>query len=163
MILRKSFFGGARAASNSSICSVSGVNRGASSRAGLTLIEIMVVVVIMGILLGLLVAPLAEVRDSMRIDGAAQQVAGDIRRLQVEAIKRNQSLLLSRTSATTYTLQSIGNRTLEDGVTFADASSGGVQMASFGPPVGGGASFVLNYGTRQKTVAINSAGMLSVQ
>jgi prepilin-type N-terminal cleavage/methylation domain-containing protein len=163
MILRKSFFGGALAASNSSIHSVSGVDRGSSSRAGLTLIEIMIVVVIMGILLGLLVAPLAEVRDSMRIDGAAQQVAGDIRRLQVEAIKRNKPLTLLRTSATAYTVDSIGSRTLEDGVTFATASSSQVRMASFGPPVGGGASFILNYGTRQKTVAINSAGMLSIQ
>jgi prepilin-type N-terminal cleavage/methylation domain-containing protein len=142
---------------------VTGVHRGFSIRAGITLIEIMIVVVIMGILLGLLVAPLGKVRDSMRIDGAAQQVAGDIRRLQVEAIKRNKPLTLLRTGATTYTVDSIGSRVLEDGVTFATASSSQVRMASFGPPVGGGASFILNYGALQKTIAVNASGMLSIQ
>lgn len=107
--------------------------------------------------------PFAALRERLRIDGAAQQLVGDLRRLQVEAIKRNQSVRLERTGAATYNMDFVGNRTLDGGVTFADASAPGVRMASFGPPVGGGATFILRSGPRQKTVTVSAAGLVTVQ
>ncbi|HUF30237.1 MAG TPA: GspH/FimT family protein [Gemmatimonadaceae bacterium] len=134
-----------------------------SRRSGVTLVELLIVVVVIGIILAMAAPPFAALRERLRIDGAAQQLVGDLRRLQVEAIKRNQSVRLERTGAATYNMDFVGNRTLDGGVTFADASAYEVRMASFGPPVGGGATFILRSGPRQKTVTVSAAGLVTVQ
>lgn len=139
--------------------------RGAPRRypAGVSLMELIVVIVIMGVMLALAAPGLREMRDKMRLDGAAQQVAGDLRRMQVEAIKRNRSLRLVRSGETSYTVDSLGTMTLEDGVKFTSESATELRLASFGPPVGGGATFVVTYASRQKTIIVSPAGMLTVQ
>lgn len=130
---------------------------------GFTLIESLVVVVLVGVILAIALPRFSAARQGIQIDGAAQQLAGDVRRAQVEAIKRNSSIRLVRTSDSTYTIDSIGARSFDGGVVFGVGSSASIQMASFGPPVGGGATFIVELGPRRKTVNVSAAGYVSVQ
>jgi prepilin-type N-terminal cleavage/methylation domain-containing protein len=131
--------------------------------AGFTLVEALVVVVIAGVVLAIALPRFNSVRQGIQIDGAAQQLAGDLRRAQVEAIKRNRSIELRTTGTTTYTIDSIGARSFDDGVVFGASSSSSVRMATFGPPVGGAASFTLELGARRKTIDVSAAGFVSVR
>lgn len=137
--------------------------RRSSGRAGFTLIEALLVVVVAGLLLALALPRFRSVSEGIQIDGAAQQLAGDLRRAQVEAIKRNRSIQLLRTGAYTYTIDSIGVRSFDGGVQFGSSSSGSVRMAAFGPPTAGAATFVLELGARRKTVSVSAAGYVTVQ
>jgi hypothetical protein len=101
-------------------------------------------------------------RNGFLINTAAQQLAGDLRRAQVEAIKRNQTITVAKTATTTYNITQIGNRTFEPGIGFA-AGAMTVSFASFGPPIGGGATFTINYGGRAKAVTVGANGLVTVQ
>ena len=133
------------------------------TRRGFTAIELLIVLVVVGAVLAIALPKTTEARERLRLDAAAHQLAGDLRRLQVEAIKHNQSGLFQRTGPTTYTLDFIGQRTLSEPVSFADESATQIRLASFGPPVGGGATFVIGSGTRSKAVAVSAAGLVTVQ
>lgn len=130
---------------------------------GFTLIETMVVVTMAGLILAIGMPRLITMRRGMQLDAAAQQLAGDLRRVQVEAVKRNRSLRFHRTGTTSYSIDSLGSHSLTGDVTFALGASDSVRMASFGPPIGGGAVFPLVLGSKQKTVRVSAVGMVSVQ
>jgi type II secretory pathway pseudopilin PulG len=140
------------------------------SRLGVTLVEALVVIVMVGMLVGIAIPRFAAMRQGLQLDTAAQQLAGDLRRAQVEAIKRNQTVELAKTGASTYDIQSVPPapatvfyaRSFEQNVTFGGGSVS-VRMASFGPPVGGGAAFIVDVGGNQKTVTVSAAGRISVQ
>jgi Tfp pilus assembly protein FimT len=133
------------------------------ARAGFTLVEAVLVLVLAGILVGIAIPRFTAVRQSLHLDTAAQQLAGDLRRLQVEAIKRNQSLRMAKTGASTYTVDSIGARTLDGSVTFGLTSMDSIRMRSFGPPATGAATFILTSNGLTKSVMVNAAGRISVQ
>jgi prepilin-type N-terminal cleavage/methylation domain-containing protein len=135
---------------------------GIMSRRGFTLVEAALVVVIAGMLLAIAAPRFTAMRNGFLIDTAAYQLAGDLRRAQVEAIKRNQTITVAKTATNTYNITVIGNRTFEPGVEFA-AGAMTVSMASFGPPIGGGAVFTINGGGRTKTVTVGANGLVTVQ
>jgi prepilin-type N-terminal cleavage/methylation domain-containing protein len=132
------------------------------SRRGFTLIEAALVIVVAGLLLAVAVPRFTAMRNGLQLDTAAYQLAGDLRRAQIEAIKRNQTITVAKTAASTYNIQLIGDRTFESNVQFA-AGAMTVGMASFGPPVGGGATFTLNHAGRTKTVRVGANGLVTVQ
>jgi type IV pilus assembly protein PilA len=134
----------------------------ARSRRGFTLIETALVIVVAGLLLAVAVPRFTAMRNGLQLDTAAYQLAGDLRRAQIEAIKRNQTITVAKTAASTYNIQLIGDRTFESNVQFA-AGVMTVGMASFGPPVGGGATFTLNHAGRTKTVTVGANGLVTVQ
>jgi Tfp pilus assembly protein FimT len=138
------------------------------------MIELLVIIVMVGMLLGLALPRFAEQRRRLQLDTAAHQLAGDIRRTQVEAIKRNRTVELATTGASTYNIQSVptllvpavtvfNTRSFEGNVTFGVGSAANVRMASFGPPTAGGAVFIVRNATAQKTVTVTAAGLVSVQ
>jgi type II secretory pathway pseudopilin PulG len=130
--------------------------------AGLTLIELLIVVVMMGAILLVALPSFSTFRERMRLDAAAYELVGDLQLAQIEAIKRNQSLQVTLLGLTQYRIDSIGTRTLTDGVEFYLAPAL-VRFASFGPPVTGPATYTLKLGSRQKSVIVNASGLARVQ
>jgi prepilin-type N-terminal cleavage/methylation domain-containing protein len=132
------------------------------SARGFTLVEAVMVIVLAGILMGIALPRFRESRRRYQIDTAAYQLAGDLRRAQVEAIKRNQTIVVAKTDDSTYSITAIGNRRFETGVVF-DAAAMTVSLASFGPPIGGGATFTINHAGRTKAVTVGANGLVTVQ
>lgn len=134
------------------------------NRSGFTLVEAMIVMVIAGVLLAIALPRFSAIRQGAQIDGAAQQLAGDLRRAQIEAIRWNRSIQFVRTGASTYTIDTIGARSFDAPIVFASSSAASVRMAAFGPPVGlVGATFTLELAERRKTVIVSPAGFVRVQ
>jgi prepilin-type N-terminal cleavage/methylation domain-containing protein len=130
---------------------------------GFTLIEAMIVILVSGVIMTMVLPGFNAMRHRFHLNAAAQQLVGDLRRAQVEAIKRNRSIRLVRTNWSTYTIDSIGTRSFRDGITFEPSSTPSVRMAVFGPPVGGGATFILKVAGRQRSVVVSASGLVSVQ
>jgi prepilin-type N-terminal cleavage/methylation domain-containing protein len=131
---------------------------------GFTLVETMMVIVLAGILLGIALPRFREQRRRYQLDTAAYQLAGDLRRAQVEAIRRNQPVTLTRINDSTYNIDFVGDRRVEDGVRFDPGlSAASVRLAAFGPPTTGARSFVVTRDGAQKTVTVSAAGLITVQ
>lgn len=149
-------------------------NSGSPARLGFTLVETMIVIVMVAMLLAIAVPRFAEARMRLQLDTAAYQLAGDLRRAQVEAIKGNRTVELATTGPSTYNIQSVPTvlvplvtvfnaRSFEGNVTFAVASATSVRLASFGPPTAGAAAFIVERGGGQKTITVSAAGLVTVQ
>jgi len=133
------------------------------SRQGFTLVETALVVAVMGLMLMIAAPRFTAMRNGYRLDSSAYQLAGDLRRAQVEAVKRNQTVVVAKTGATTYNITFIGARAFtEPGVAFG-APAMTVSLASFGPPIGGGATFTITLAGRTKTVTVGANGLITVQ
>jgi prepilin-type N-terminal cleavage/methylation domain-containing protein len=134
-----------------------------SSR-GFTMVETIMVIVVVGLLVGIALPRFREQRRRFQLDTAAYQLAGDLRRAQVEAIRRNQPVTLERINDSTYNIDFIGDRLFEGSVQFSTAlSADSVRLAAFGPPTTGSKSFVVQRNGAQKTVTVSAAGLITVQ
>jgi len=131
-------------------------------RGGFTLVETLLAVVVAGLVMAIGIPRFLGVREGMKLDAAVYQLAGDLRRAQVEAVKRNQTVVVAKLDDSTYSMTFIGNRKFEPGVVFGGGAMT-VSMASFGPPVGGGATFTVTYAARTKTVVVGANGLVTVQ
>ena len=136
--------------------------RRAPLRPGLTLMELLIVITIVGILVAIAVPRINTIRTGMQLDAAAQQVIGDLRRARSIALKYNRSILMQKTGTTTYAVDSVGNRVLPDGVVFS-AGADSVRFGTFGPPISGAASFTVSLDGRTKQVVLTAAGLMTVQ
>ncbi|MBI2073205.1 MAG: GspH/FimT family pseudopilin [Gemmatimonadetes bacterium] len=129
---------------------------------GITLIELLIVVTVMGLMAAMAIPQFGRLRVQWQVDGAAQQLVGDLSRARVEAVKRNAIVWLARTDATTYTIQYIGKRSLPGTVQFT-AGPDTVKFAAFGPALVGAGTFTLALSTFTKKVEVNAAGFASVR
>jgi len=129
-------------------------------RIGFTLIEMLLVVTIVGLVSAIALPRMSMIRQRMQLDTAVQQLVGDLRRAKIEALKRNTKVSLWRSGGTTYTLEYVGARSLQGGVTFDGPDS--VTFASFGPTLTGPALFTLALGGHTRTVGVSAAGLPSV-
>jgi prepilin-type N-terminal cleavage/methylation domain-containing protein len=136
---------------------------GIGSRRGFTLVEIVIVIVVAGLLMGIAAPRFTRMRNSLRLDTAARTLAADLRRAQTEAIKRNKTIVVAKVNDSTYSMTDVGNRLLASGGPQFTAAAMTVSFASFGPPVGGGATFTINYAGSTKTVTVNASGLVTVQ
>ena len=135
-----------------------------AGRRGFSLVEITAVIVLVGILLVIALPRFRELRRRSQLDTGAYQLAGDLRRAQIEAIRRNQPITLERLNDSTYNIDFIGDRLLQDNVRFVAAlSADSVRLATFGPPTTGARSFVVTRDGAQKTVTVSAGGLVSVQ
>jgi type II secretory pathway pseudopilin PulG len=128
------------------------------------LVETVMVIVLAGLLVGIALPRFREQRRRYQLDTAAHQLAGDLRRAQVEAIRRNQPVTLERINDSTYNVDFIGDRLFDGSVKFSTAlSADSVRLAAFGPPTTGARSFVMQRDGAQKTVTVSAAGLITIQ
>jgi prepilin-type N-terminal cleavage/methylation domain-containing protein len=126
-------------------------------RPGFTLLELLLVMMIATILMTLAVPPMLRTVRSTRLENARQDFMGDLRLARMEAIRRNASVTVTRTSSTAYTIDFIGTRSLSEGATFTSGPTT-VVFASYGAVPAGGGTFVLGLAGRSATVFVSPAG-----
>jgi type IV fimbrial biogenesis protein FimT len=126
-------------------------------RAGYTLIELLVVIMTASLLMVIALPPMFTTIRGTRLEAARQEFVGDLRLARMEAIRRNVSIAVQKTSATTYTIDSMGTRTLADGATFTSGPTT-LRFAAFGPVPTGAATYVLQLNGKSGTVRISTAG-----
>lgn len=131
------------------------------ARRGFSLLELLVVLVVIGLLFGIAVPKGSAVRNLILVDQAAQQLVGDLRLTQTEAIRRNRSLAFTRTSASAYTIDSVGVRSLPSGVSFT-ASVSPIRFRSMGPP-SAATTFTVTIAGLSRSVIVSATGLISVQ
>jgi type IV fimbrial biogenesis protein FimT len=128
---------------------------------GITLIELMIVVTLIGIIVALAAPRFGTMRLQWQVDAGAQQLVGDLSRARVEAVKRNDMVWLAKTSTTGYRIRFVGDRSLPAGVAFTSGPDT-VKFAAFGPALTGATSYQLAVGTTTREVRVNAAGFASV-
>lgn len=136
--------------------------RRSRTRAGFSLVELLIVMAIFLILAGVAVPSLQSVSRASRIANGTHAFVGDLRLARMEAIRRNRSVEVEQTGATTYTIEYIGARTLSDGVTFSSGPAL-VRFAPFGPLQTGLATYTLNLDGDIRTVRLSASGNAVVE
>ena len=128
------------------------------ARRGVTLIELMIVVAIVGIAAGFAWPKFIETRQQMAVESAAQRLTRDLGLARTEAIKRNRPVSLRRIGMDSYQIDSVPPREFTDGLRFQGGTPAVVTFVPFGPLTTGPASFRLALGNYSKRVEINAAG-----
>src|SRR5688500_16839456 len=113
-----------------------GTMRRNSSRHGMTLIEVMLVVSIVGIVAGAALPKAAAILESMALESGAQQLIREMNLAQVRAIKENRTVVFGFASETEYQIGNDGPRPLPGSLRFGSVPAA-IQFASFGPPLTG--------------------------
>ena len=134
-----------------------------SERGGVTLIELVIVVALIGMLLAIALPRALESRRQLTLDSAATQLSGDLARARVEAVRRNTLVHVAKLSSTTYSISFVGERSLPDGVTFGPTSADTVTFAAFGPSPTGFKIYQVLYSGRSRTIRVNASGMVTAQ
>ena len=129
---------------------------------GFTLMELLVVVMITAAMAGFAVPAISGSLTSMRLGTTARTFAADLRRARIEALRRNVAISVRSQFGGTYQIDSIGQRTLDGGVTFTLSSADSVRFASFGPSLTGAVTFVLSIGGDSVNVAVAASGMSTI-
>jgi prepilin-type N-terminal cleavage/methylation domain-containing protein len=128
------------------------------ARRGVTLIELMIVVSIVGIAAGFAWPKFIETRQQMAVESAAQRLTRDLGLARTEAIKRNRPVSLRRIGMDAYQVDSVPVREFTGGLRFHGGAPAVVTFVPFGPLTTGPASFQLALGNYSKRVEINAAG-----
>ena len=128
-----------------------------SRRRGYTMMELLIVMMTMAIVIVMALPPMFTTIRGTRLESARQAFIGDLRLARMEAIRRNVSIAVERTSSTTYRIDSIGTRTLEDGVKFASGPIT-LRFAAFGPVPTGAATYTLQLNGKAGVVRVSTAG-----
>lgn len=106
--------------------------------------------------------PLSSVVKSTRLETARQSFIGDMRLARTEAIRRNRTVDVTKTGVSTYTIEYIGTRTLEEGATFVSGPTT-IRFAPFGPLLTGTTTYVLRLEGTNTTIRLSAAGNVSAQ
>lgn len=128
------------------------------ARRGVTLIELMIVVSIVGITAGFAWPKFIETRQQIAVESAAQRLMQDLGLARTEAIKRNRPVSLRRIGMDSYQIDSVPARVFSDGLRFQGGAPAVVTFVPFGPLTTGPASFRVALGNYSKRVEINAAG-----
>src|SRR5687768_16716311 len=133
-------------------------------RPGFTVVELLLVLTVIGTMATMTVPPMLSSQNELRLGAAVQQLTVDLARARSEAVKQNQSVTVTRTSATRYTVPSAGVRELDGQITFSTGSATAITFTSYGAlsPVET-QTLVLQLAGERRMVQVSAAGFPSVR
>ena len=124
---------------------------------GFTLMGMIVAIAIILVLLSIALPPIGNTIRSVRLEATTSDLAGDLARARIEALKRNRVVDVTFTSETEYEIEFVGTRKLENGATFLEGPDV-IQFAPFGPMLTGPAQFVVGLGGDTRTISLAASG-----
>ncbi len=127
-------------------------------RGGFTLIEMLTALLILGTLTAIVLPKFSQYRRAWALESGGQQIVSDLQRARIQAIKRNQTVFLTKSDSTGYSIRFLGNRTLPEGTTFGIGTPDSVAFAPFGPTLTGPATYRIEFGTDYVLVKLSAAG-----
>ncbi len=133
------------------------------NRSGYTIVELTIVLVISSLAVSIGFPHLGETARRLEMNAAARQLAGDLRRARIEAMRRNASVYVAKKDSATYEIQYVGDRKLPSDVVFDVSSPDTVRFASFGPTLTGPVTYTLSRGGFSTMVLVEASGMAAVQ
>lgn len=139
-----------------------GYGRRGTMSPGMTLGELAIILVIVGIVLSMATPYLLRARNDYTMDNAARDVLRGLQRARFEALRRNESVYFARLDATHYRIEGLGDFAIPGGLRFVSGPDT-VRFASFGPVLGGASPIVLTDGQRDRTITINLSGYASLE
>lgn len=125
---------------------------------GFTLSGVIIALTITLVLASIALPPMGSTIRSVRRQATTSELAGDLARARIEAMKRNRVVDVTIISETEYEIEFVGVRELENGAVFLEAPSL-VQFAPFGPMLTGPAQFVLGFGSDTSSVSLTASGL----
>lgn len=130
---------------------------------GMTLVEVLVVLTMVGILAGVALPKASAIQESMELESGAQQLMRELSLAQVRAIKENRTVAFAFESEKEYRIGNEYPRALPGSLRFA-SSPAPIQFASFGPPISGPATVAIaSTSGRMRYVVLNGAGLVTLQ
>jgi type II secretory pathway pseudopilin PulG len=120
--------------------------------------ELLLVLIIIGVLLSIGAPRVAQANRSGQLEWSRQVFIGDLRLARQEAVRRNVSIAVRRTGATTYSIDSIGTRTLPEGVSFTGGPDS-LRISPFGGIAAGSATYTMSLDGRAIAVRVSAAGL----
>jgi hypothetical protein len=133
-------------------------------RLGVTLLEVAIVATLAGIMLGVFVPKIRTYQSGASIDGAAYEVARDLGRTRMEAVRRNQKVIFTRLADTAYQVGDEPPRRLPVGVKFHEPTSAeSITFNAMGLAADGASHIKLKAASVSRTVVIRGSGHVSVQ
>ncbi len=133
-----------------------------SSR-GFTLVEIATAIALVGILAAVATPSIERIGRSLRIEGSAQALVGDLNRARSEAIKRNAGVAVTLAGGSRYRIGGVGLRHLDAEVAFDDASPDTIRFNGFGSIMQGREVYTIRLGELERRVVLDAAGQARVE
>ena len=130
---------------------------------GFTLVELLTAIAVMGILAAIATPAVERISRSLRIEGSAQALVGDLNRARTEAIKRNTGVELTLVGEHTYRISGVGLRRLDAEVQFAEGSPDTVRFNGFGSAIQGREMYTVRLGTLERRVVLDAAGQARIE
>ena len=133
-------------------------------RRGAGLVGLMMAVAVASLILAIAVPRSINFANNYQLQVAAEQLAGDLQRSRLDAMRLNTTVTFQRLNTTTYQVGGVAVSTLYGGATFSGGDPTSVQFSPFGRLVGSPALFQVRGpqgGIRQVRVA--QGGTTSIQ
>ncbi len=134
-----------------------------AGRGGFTLMELLVALAVMSVLMGIIGARGIEMIGRYQLSIATEQIAADIKRTRLEALRLNTPVTFQRLDDSTYQVGTIPARRLYGGARFTAASPNTAQFSSVGRLVGAATEFGVQRNGTLKRIRIATGGMVMVQ
>lgn len=133
-------------------------------RNGAGLVSLLIAVVVASLILGMAVPRSVNFANNYQLQVAAEQLAGDLQRTRLDAMRLNTPVTFQRLSGTAYRVGGVAVITLYGGATFSGGDPSNIQFSPFGRLTGAPALFQVR-GPQGgiKQVRVSQGGVATIQ